>query len=256
MQRINSLASCLAIAAQACDSPTTAARFSEATPQQIEHALLVASAEDAALGTLAAVWSAGRSDPTGCPAVQTSGATTIVSWSCDSGLAGGMFTASNVRSSPAEANPAYDRSLPSHVLFQQFLAKAFLIEGSVVDTITRVVDGTVDWHPAAGTIDIVLGVTDNDVHSFADLHFRCGAAGLCSASGSTIWVEGLGSAAVTGGWAFDAPYAGTLDLSGEDRIEFDMAMDGADRVTYAIDRGSSTPVDFGTNRMVFLDDYP
>jgi hypothetical protein len=193
------------------------ARFSKASARQLQRTFAASSGKDAQTLAGLGVLISGRNEPTKCPRIVTSGATTTASGPCmtTDGTWEGTLTTENVQG--ATPNPAYDPTKPSTVRLEGLaIVNSSGQRGSL--------DGAVTFDKNAHTLDSELTITDPDgVGTTASLHLTCDQNNLCTAGSSTVDVHDLGLAHIEGAWHVDAPFAGSITLRGSETLVFDIA---------------------------------
>ncbi|MCA9678526.1 MAG: hypothetical protein H6708_29515 [Kofleriaceae bacterium] len=188
-------ASLAASAALGCgDNLGVEADLAGADAAHLRRAVGAASGGDALAAYALAAPLAGLDAPTACPAVVTTGATTVVTGGCqvDGKVVSGRIVLENV---PAPDDDV-DRSAVARITFEGYGVGAELLDG----TVERTGDGA--------RLDVELTATLDDVTAITSLSLTCDERGLCAAGdGALVDVDGLGVLDVLGAWR-NAPAAG------------------------------------------------
>ncbi len=221
----------------ACSSSskdTQPAQFKSADDAHLERALLTASGTDYEAALL---FSALLSiPPSTCPAIAQQGAQTTLTGGCttNAGSAvGGTATLENLGANS-------DSTQPATADFANFTLST---SGNIA------FDGTISLAPAAPptvvTTDLDMTFGGIAGHSALIVQIPAAADGsstggsLTAVAGSTVEIDGLGSAEVSGTWTIGengGPSSGSLTLTGADTLVFNIAQgDSNDCYTYTID---------------------
>jgi hypothetical protein len=208
----------LALAACGSSEPARDAVFASAPEGQIHRAFSAASGADAAGALfLGVAYATAPASTTSCPRIAHDGGRTTITGGCsnDEGIKyEGTATFDNV---PTLTGGGYDPSKPTRIEFDGFKANA-----QAKDPV--IIDGSVTISKTSMTTE--LSLTADNVSSHAAIELTQGADGSVTAQdGSSIDVEKLGSAAVSGTWkpAKDGAAAtGKITVTGKDVLVFDL----------------------------------
>ncbi|HWO24021.1 MAG TPA: hypothetical protein VNO30_35005 [Kofleriaceae bacterium] len=201
--------------------------FAKATPAQIDRVYSASSGFDLVTVLLIADNMAGRSAPTGCPAIVTKGTVTTATGGCTTEggdrLEGSIVIRDlpNIDRTPLEG-PAETGSVELDIRGTSADGEVGAFEGRVEIDLDMDIRGD-------------LATTSRGVVSTSRLELSYGSDGTATvAPGSEIAHSELGGAGVEGSWHFGDPPSGALILRGADELVFDIAHRGEDNcVPYA-----------------------
>lgn len=224
-------AALLNLAACGGDGSSDPAEFSSATELQKRRAISAGSAMDAAFGFLYGSILSGVGPESQCPRVTQSGDTYTATTNCtdeNGDVISGTIIAKNVPGffTGVENDP----SRPAIVTLE-----GFSIDDTSDENEDVAFDGTVTLNPDGSLVaDLTATLEGVTIHSSATWR----AAGEMSTAddGSSIDVDGLGSAEIKGSWSVDseAP-AGSLELHGADVLAADFGRQADGCVPIRID---------------------
>jgi hypothetical protein len=212
------------------------AHFADATPAQLERALAASSGDDMGTALIFGITFSGRSEPTACPAIKTTGQSTTVTGNCTDESGGRWDGSITIRNLPGiDENPAFDPTQPSSAEFDLRLTspqgEELAIDGRVtVDAVAFSSDLTIDSNGIASTSRMKLSVNSSDL--------------LTALSGSEIEIADLGNADVEGSWSFGDVPRGSITVRGADTLVFDIGRFVNGCVPYRIgnEQGSVCPL--------------
>jgi hypothetical protein len=226
------LASTLLPFTVACGDSAEPARFADATPEQLEHALHVAQGGDRDIALRFAAGFAGGNAPDACPSVVTDGDVTTVTGGCvdeNGERVEGSIVIENMNGILA---PDRDPTRPGRAVFDELVTIGD-------DGAELVLDGTVELNPTNPVLVVDLAVTTGDARTVSDLSLHCDDDGICElGDGSAIELDGLGAATIEGLWSTTLPI-GAVFVHGADTVIFDIsASEGTGCVDYHLDDGT------------------
>lgn len=202
------------------------AEFSSATDLQKKRAISAGSAMDAAFGFLYGSILSGVGPESQCPRVTQSGDTYTAVGNCtteNGDVLSGTIVAKNVPG--FFGGPENDPSRPAVVTFE-----GFRVDDTSDENEDVAFEGTVTLNPDNSFVaDLTATLEGVTIHSTAT--WRGGGEGQLATAdeGSSIDVDGLGSAEIKGSWSVDSETpAGTLELHGSDVLaaDFGRQVDG------------------------------
>lgn len=216
---------------------TQPATFANADTAHLMRAVGAAGGIDAAMAQLmASIYAGAEVDPTGCPAITREGSVTHVSGGCtmtDGTVLSGSISLDNVQALFGDA--PYDATRPSILVFADWRGDDGEASGW---------DGQLRLEPDGRRI-ASMKTLQNGLHAEISMTLTCGAdpSALCTAAdGSSIRIEGLGTASVSGAWAFANPPSGSIRLGGADVLTVDVAGSTRNCMSYEINGTPKTPI--------------
>lgn len=204
------------------------ARFSDADAPHLSRAFEAASGVDYGLALSVGIGYSGAPTSAACPSVEHSGADTTVTGGCAS-ADGTKYTGTvSIENAPlGSTSGGYDPTMPTVVTFDGF--------GIDDGTSPILLDGEVEL--ARGSIITQLDATYGGIHARGDMTYTFDPVtqDTIASAGSTIDVDGVGSADVSGTWSFASedqngnvvPAHGSISLAGAETLVVDLAQQSA-----------------------------
>ena len=202
----------LLLSLAACgDSTSDPAKFASATDLQRQRAVVAGSGTEAAFAFLVGSFATSPDEGSSCPTLSTSGATTTATFNCtddEGNRIDGRIVATNV-GSILGGGLAPDPTRDAVLTFDGFHQHGATAEQALI------FDGTITMRPDQKLV-ISMASTLGGLEAVTDATFLSSDGLTTASAGSSVEVEGLGSATISGTWFNGEEPAGTLVLEGAD----------------------------------------
>lgn len=222
------------------------ANFQMASMQQLGAVLDAASGRNAWQGAFnLSLALAAYANPPSCPGIQGAASAWTISGGCtdrDDATWSGKVTISNAPGFN-EASAGYDPSKPTTIAFDHWTVagggSGTTFDGTVDFTNLGVVSNE-DSYPTFSSLDSTLAVTTSHITTSEHVHLAEDPTGWSFTKPSSLELDGLGSATLSGAWSDGSTPSGMLTLHGADDLVFDFTQLQQECVGYTV--GSKTGV--------------